>query len=316
MLFRLSGSLPHWPNKSDSRPLLTMKPAPFAYFAPQEIDEALELLEQHGVEAKILAGGQSLMPLLSLRLARPGVIVDINRLANLAFIRTRVDGGLTLGALTRQRALERSPDVASQSPLLSATMPFIAHFQIRNRGTLGGSLAHADPAAELPAVALILGAELVLRSARAERVVQAQDFFLGYMTTAMEPNELLTEIRIPALRPKAGWAIEEVARRRGDFAMVGVAIMVELNGNNACRDARIALFGVGEKPERMKRAEQWVRGKALREIQLAAVAQAVSDDLRPLSDVHASAEYRKEVAGVLTRRALESALKRAQEAAS
>ena len=293
-----------------------MKPAPFAYFAPQEIDEALELLEQHGDEAKILAGGQSLMPLLSLRLARPGVIVDINRLANLAFIRKRVDGGLTLGALTRQRALERSPDVASQSPLLSATMPFIAHFQIRNRGTLGGSLAHADPAAELPAVALILGAELVLRSARAERVVQAKDFFLGYMTTAMEPNELLTEIRIPALRPKAGWAIEEVARRRGDFAMVGVAIMVELNGNNACQDARIALFGVGEKPERMKRAEQWVRGKAVREIQLVAVAQAVSDDLRPLSDVHASAEYRKEVAGVLTRRALESALKRAQEAAS
>ena len=293
-----------------------MKPAPFAYFAPQEIDEALELLEQHGDEAKILAGGQSLMPLLSLRLARPGVIVDINRLANLAFIRKRFDGGLTLGALTRQRALERSPDVASQSPLLSATMPFIAHFQIRNRGTLGGSLAHADPAAELPAVALILGAELVLRSARAERVVQAKDFFLGYMTTAMEPNELLTEIRIPAPRPKAGWAIEDVARRRGDFAMVGVAIMVELNGNNTCRDARIALFGVGEKPERMKRAEQWVRGKAVREIQLAAVAQAVSDDLRPLSDVHASAEYRKEVAGVLTRRALESALKRAQEAAS
>src|SRR4029453_12138252 len=300
MLFRLSGSLPHWPNKSDSRPLLTMKPAPFLYFAPQEIDEALELLEQHGVEAKILPGG----------------ILENNRVPNLAFIRKPVDGGLTLGALTRQRALERSPDVASQSPLLSATMPFIAHFQIRNRGTLGGSLAHADPAAELPAVALILGAELVLRSARAERVVQAQDLFLGYLTTAMEPNELLTEIRIPALRPKAGWAIEEVARRRGDFAMVGVAIMVELNGNNSCRDARIALFGVGEKPERMKRAEQWVRGKALREIQLAAVAQVVSDDLRPLSDVHASAEYRKEVAGVLTRRALESALKRAQEAAS
>jgi carbon-monoxide dehydrogenase medium subunit len=293
-----------------------MKPAPFAYLAPQEIDEALELLEQHGDEAKILAGGQSLMPLLSLRLARPGVIVDINRLANLAFIRTRVDAGLTLGALTRQRALERSPDVASQSPLLSATMPFIAHFQIRNRGTLGGSLAHADPAAELPAVALILEAELVLRSARAERVVQAKDFFLGYMTTTMEPNELLTEIRIPALRPKAGWAIEEVARRRGDLGLVGVAIMVELNGNNACQDARIALFGVGEKPERMKRAEQWVRGKAVREIQLAAVAQAVSDDLRPLSDVHASAEYRKEVAGVLTRRALENALNRAQESGS
>jgi aerobic carbon-monoxide dehydrogenase medium subunit len=293
-----------------------MKPASFAYFAPQEIDEALELLERHGDEAKILAGGQSLMPLLSLRLARPGVIVDINRLANLAFIRKRSDRGLTLGALTRQRALERSPEVQSQSPLLAATMPFIAHFQIRNRGTLGGSLAHADPAAELPAVAVILEAELVLRSARDERVVQAEDFFLGYMTTAMKPNELLSEIRIPARRPKAGWAIEEVARRRGDFAMVGVAAMVELDGNNRCQDARIALFGVGEKPERMERAEQLVRGKEMSESQLAAGAQAVSDDLRPLADVHASAEYRKEVGGFLTRRALANAFKRAQEAAS
>jgi carbon-monoxide dehydrogenase medium subunit len=256
------------------------------------------------------------MPLLSLRLARPGVIVDINRLAELAFIRQRADGGLTVGALTRQRALERSQDVASQSPLLFAAMPLIAHFQIRNRGTIGGSLAHADPAAELPAVALILGAELVLRSAHGERVVQAKDFFLGYMTTAIEPNEFLTEIRIPALQPRTGWAIEEVARRRGDFAMVGAAVMVKLNGNNACEDARIALFGVGEKPERMERAEQLLRGKEVREIQLAAVAQAVADDLHPLSDVHASAEYRKDVGGVLTRRALENALRRAREAGS
>jgi carbon-monoxide dehydrogenase medium subunit len=293
-----------------------MKPAPFAYFAPQDIDEALELLGQHGDEAKILAGGQSLMPLLSLRLARPGVIVDINRLANLAFIRKRVDGGLTLGALTRHRALERSPDVQSQSPLLAATMPLVAHFQIRNRGTVGGSLAHADPAAELPAVAVILGTELILRSARAERVVRAEDFFLGYMTTAMEPNELLTEIRIPALRPRVGWAIEEVARRRGDFAMVGVAVTLELDGNNLCQDARIALFGVGEKPERMERAEQLVRGKEISESRLAAAAQAVADDLRPLSDVHASAHYRKEVGGVLTRRALDNAFKRAREAVS
>ena len=291
-----------------------MKPAPFAYFAPQEIDEALELLEQHGDEAKILAGGQSLMPLLSLRLARPGVIVDINRLANLAFIRKRGDGSLFLGALTRQRALERSPEVQSQSPLLAATMPFIAHFQIRNRGTLGGSLAHADPAAELPAVALALGAELVLRSARDERVVQAKDFFLGYMTTAMEPNEVLTEMRIPARRARTGWAIEEVARRRGDFAMVGVAVVVELNANNRCDDARIALFGVGEKPERMEPAEELVREKEGSESQLAAIAQTISDDMRPLSDVHASAEYRKEVGGILTRRALENAFKRAQEA--
>lgn len=293
-----------------------MKPAPFAYFAPQEIDEALHLLEQHGDEAKILAGGQSLMPLLSLRLARPGVIIDINRLASLAFIRQGADGGLALGALTRQRALERSAEVAAQSPLLSATMPLIAHFQIRNRGTLGGSLAHADPAAELPAVALVLGAELVLRSATGERVVRAEDFFVGYMTTAVEPTELLTEIRMPRMRPRTGWAIEEVARRRGDFAMVGVAALMELNGNNTCQDARIVLFGVGEKPERMEEAEQWLRGKEVTGAQFAETARAVAAALDPVSDVHASAEYRREVGGVLTRRALESAFRRAQEAIS
>ncbi|MBI2359024.1 MAG: xanthine dehydrogenase family protein subunit M [Deltaproteobacteria bacterium] len=293
-----------------------MKPAPFAYYAPQEVDEALELLKQHGDEAKILAGGQSLMPLLSLRLARPGVLIDINRVANLAFVRRGANGGLAIGALTRQRALERSAEVASQSPLLSATIPLIAHFQIRNRGTIGGSLAHADPAAELPAVALVLGAELVLRSASGERVVHAKDFFLGYMTTAIEPNELLIEIRIPGLRQQAGWAIEEVARRRGDFAMVGVATAVELNGNNTCQDARIVLFGVGEKPERMERAEQLLRGQEATQTQPAEAAKAVSEDLDPVADVHASAEYRKEVGGVLTRRALEKAFRRAQKAIS
>ncbi|MBI3000725.1 MAG: xanthine dehydrogenase family protein subunit M [Deltaproteobacteria bacterium] len=290
-----------------------MKPAPFEYFAPQEVGEALELLQRYGEEAKILAGGQSLMPLLSLRLARPAVLIDINRLRDLAFIRSGPDGGLSIGALTRQRALERSGQVAAQCPLIAGAIPMIGHFQIRNRGTIGGSLAHADPAAELPAVALALGAEFLVHSARGQRTIGAEDFFLGYMTTAIEPSELLTEIRIPGTRPQVGWAIEEVARRRGDFATVGVVTLVELNGNHTCQNARIVVFGVGEKPERVARAERLPCGKRPDEHPLAEAAKAVTEDLDPVSDVHASAEYRKEVGGVLARRALQSAFKRAQK---
>lgn len=291
-----------------------MKPAPFEYFAPREVGEVLELLQRYGDEAKILAGGQSLMPLMSLRLARPAIVVDINRLTNLAFIRSGPDSGLIIGALTRQRAVEASAQVAERCPLIAAAMPLIGHFQIRNRGTIGGSSVHADPAAELPAVSLALEAEFVLRSAQGERVVGAKDFFIGYMTTAIEPNELLTEIRIPGMQPRIGWAIEEVARRRGDFAMVGVAALVEPNRKNICQNARIVLFGVGEKPQRMERAERLLRGKGLEEHDLAEIASAVSEDLDPVSDVHASAQYRKEVGGVLTRRALSSALALVQKA--
>jgi aerobic carbon-monoxide dehydrogenase medium subunit len=291
-----------------------MKPAPFAYFAPKQLDEALDLLDQHGEEAKILAGGQSLMPLLSLRLARPAVIIDINRIPGLAYIRAGAQGGLAFGSLTRQRAVERSSEVMERCPLMADAIRLIGHLQIRNRGTIGGSLAHADPAAELPAIALALGAELVLRSKSAERAVAAKDFFLGYMTTAAGPNEILTEIRLPALPPKVGWAIEEVARRHGDFAMVGAVALVELDGGGVCRDARLVLFGVGEKPERLERAERLLEGKKANERDLAEVAGAVSEDLDPISDVHASAEYRKEVGGVLARRALAAALKRAQTA--
>ena len=290
-----------------------MKPAPFEYFAPLEVEEALELLQQYGEEAKILAGGQSLMPLMSLRLARPAVIIDINRLSSLDSISAGPDGGLTIGALTRQRTVERSAMVKDRNPLLAAALPLIGHSQIRNRGTLGGSLVHADPAAELPAVSLALEAEFVLRSARGERVVPAEDFFLGYMLTAIEPGELLTEIRIPGLKPGLGWAIDEVSRRHGDFALVGVALLVQFLENEACQNARIVLFGVGGKPIRMQGAEGVLREGSLDQQNLAEVARAVSDDLDPDSDLHASSEYRKEVGGVLTRRALEKALSMARE---
>ena len=290
-----------------------MKPARFEYLAPLELEEALESLQRYGEDAKVLAGGQSLMPLMNLRLARPKVIIDINRLSKLSSISAGPNGGLVIGALTRQRAIERSATVIERNPLLAAAMPLIGHFQIRNRGTIGGSLAHADPAAELPAVSVVLGAEFVLRGARRERVIRAEDFFVDTMTTAVEPDELLTEIRIPGWRAGLGWAIEEISRRRGDFAMVGVAALVQIDANEACREARIALFGVGAKPVRMPRAEGMLRGRVPDQQTLLEIARIVSADLDPDSDVHASAEYRQEVGGVLTRRALEKALLRARE---
>jgi carbon-monoxide dehydrogenase medium subunit len=292
-----------------------MKPAPFEYFAPQTVPEVLALLEQYGDEAKILAGGQSLMPLMNLRLARPKVVVDIGRLSELQFILPAGTGDLTIGAFTRQRAVERSDLVQTENPLLAATIPLIAHAQIRNRGTIGGSIAHADPAAELPALSIAVEAEFTVRSARAQRVLQSRDFFRGYMTTALEPAELLTEIRIPAWDSASGWAVGEVSRRDGDFALVGVIVLLQLDESDVCEKARIALFGVGAEPVRMVKAEEMLRGRRADEKAIAEAARMVSEDLDPNSDVHASAEYRKEVAGTLTRKFLTQAVARARKAA-
>jgi carbon-monoxide dehydrogenase medium subunit len=287
-----------------------MKPAPFEYFAPATLDEALELLREHGDEAKILAGGQSLMPLMNLRLARPKVVVDINRLRGLDGITTTADGGLAIGALARHRALEKSALVRAENPLLAAAMPLIGHFQIRNRGTLGGSMVHADPAAELPAVGLLLGCEFSLARKGGARVVPAADFFLGYLATAIEPGELLTEIRFPKWRAGAAWAIDEIARRKGDFALVGAAVSAELDGGGILRDVAIVMFGVGGKPHRIESAEAILKGRPIDPRSLRALSQAIADELEPDSDVHASAQYRKEVGGVLARRALDAALAR------
>jgi CO/xanthine dehydrogenase FAD-binding subunit len=293
-----------------------MKPAQFEYFAPDTVAEAVELLSRHGEDGKILAGGQSLMPLMNLRLARPRVVIDINRATALDHISQGAHGELTIGALTRQRALEQSALLHDRNPLLAASMPLIGHFQIRNRGTIGGSLVHADPAAELPAVSLALGAELVVASARGERRIPAEEFFLGYMATAIEPAELLTEIRIPPWRSRSGWAIEEVARRRGDFAIVGVVILLELDGAGLCGEARIALFGVGDRAVRLIRGEEILRGNRPDPDIFAEVAKAAAEELDPVSDVHASGEYRKEAGGFLILRALQTALGRARKGAS
>jgi CO/xanthine dehydrogenase FAD-binding subunit len=291
-----------------------MKPAAFEFFDPRNLNDALSLLNQYGNDAKILAGGQSLMPLMNLRLVRPKVIIDINRVAELAYMESGAGAGLAVGGLTRHRALERSPLVREQNPLLAETLPLIGHAHIRNRGTIGGSLVHADPAAELPALALLLDAELVLRSVNGQRIVHAKDFFQSYMTTAIEPTELLAEIRFPAWLPRAGWAIQEVSRRAGDFAMVGVVALLTGNGNGTCEDARIALFGVGATAVRIEKAEALLKGARLDNQILLEAARVVSDVLEPDADVHASAEYRKDVAGVLTRRTLERAVQRLKEA--
>jgi CO/xanthine dehydrogenase FAD-binding subunit len=289
-----------------------MKPARFEYYAPLELQETLNLLDRYGDEAKILAGGQSLMPLINLRLARPSVIIDINRLRNIDAISIAPDGGLTIGALARQRTLERSTIVQEQNPMLAAAMPLIGHFQIRNRGTIGGSLVHADPAAELPAVSLLLGGEFLLKSKSGSRYVAAADFFLGYLATDCRPGELLTEIRLPKWRTGEAWAVVEIARRKGDFALVGVALWAVLDGAEILQNARIVMFGVGGKPQTMEHAEALLNGRRIDQVLLGELSRVVAEELEPDSDVHASAAYRKEVGGVLVRRALQSALAKAK----
>ncbi|HEU4682633.1 MAG TPA: FAD binding domain-containing protein, partial [Gemmatimonadales bacterium] len=225
-----------------------MKPAPFDYRRPDTLDEALAIFAELGSDAKALAGGQSLVPAMNFRLARPEVLVDLNRLDPLAYIVETPDGGLRIGAMTRQRAAERSPAVAGRASLLFEAMPWIAHPQIRNRGTMGGSLAHADPAAELPAVMVALDARFVLRSRTAGRTVPAQGFYTGILSTALTPDELLTEIQIPPRAARTGTAFMELARRHGDFALVGVAVEVGLNQGGDCTSARIVLLSVGDGP--------------------------------------------------------------------
>jgi carbon-monoxide dehydrogenase medium subunit len=291
-----------------------MKPPPFAYHRPTSTDEALTLLGQLGDEAKVLAGGQSLLAALNLRLAHPANLIDINRLDGSLTQVSQHGGGLSFGALVRQRAAETSPLVRERCPLLADALPFIGHPQIRNRGTVCGSLAHADPASELPAVVLALDGELVARSqARGTRTVKAADFFRGYLTTALEPDELLLELRMPAWPAGAGWSIQEVARRDGDFALVGVAAMVQLAGG-VCQDVRLAVFGAGPGPVRGVQAEAVLRGQPCASDAVRAAAERLSQETDPSADVHASTAYRRHVASVLARRALEEAASRASAA--
>lgn len=286
-----------------------MKPAPFAYHRPGSVEETVALLAEHGYDAKVLAGGQSLVPAMNFRLAQPAVLVDLNRVDGLDGI-GETEGGVRLGAMVRQRAAERSGVVAARAPLLAEALPHVAHPQIRSRGTVGGSLAHADPAAELPAVMLALGARFAVRGPAGERTIDAADFYTGLFGTALEPDEVLTSVSVPSGRPGTGTAFAELSRRHGDFALAGAAAAVVQEGGR-CVEARIALFGVGDGPILAAEAGAMLVGEAPSEALFRAAAEAAAAALDPPADVHASADYRRHLAGVLVRRTLPRAFARA-----
>jgi CO/xanthine dehydrogenase FAD-binding subunit len=285
-----------------------MKPVAFAYHRPASLDEALDLLSEHGDEAKILAGGQSLVPAMNFRLAQPAVLIDINRVAELAFLEQAKDGGVRIGAMTRQRAAEQSALVAARAPLVHQALPHIAHVQIRNRGTVGGSVAHADPAAELPAVVLALSGRMRAQSRRGSRWIAAADFFTGLLSTALAADEILVEIELPPAPARAGHAFVELARRSGDYALAGVAVQVARDERGRIAGARIALLGVGEGPVLAGAAAATLVGhEPSDELFRAAADACTTSDIDPHGDVHATPAYRRHLAGVLTRRALAAA---------
>ncbi len=286
-----------------------MKPAPFEYVAPRSLREAVEALARGGGDAKLLAGGQSLVPLLNFRLARPSLLVDLNRIEELAYVRSGTQG-TAIGAMTRQAHIERDAQLVRLQPLLVEAIGWVGHQAIRARGTLGGSLAHADPAAELPAVAVCLEAQLSIIGPGGQRTVAAEDFFLGYLTTLLAPDEVLVETWLPPLRPNTGQAWVEFARRHGDFALAGVAVSLSLEGDQVCH-ARIALTGVSGKPVRACEAETLLVGASVPE-RAAAAAEAARSAIDPETDIHATRAYRTHLAGVLTERAIRLAHERAR----
>jgi CO/xanthine dehydrogenase FAD-binding subunit len=288
-----------------------MKLPDFEYEAPTTLAEAVGLLAEHQDDASVLAGGQSLIPLMALRLARPPVLVDINGLSELSGVSV-ADGWVAVGAMTREYVAEESETVAEIVPLLAAALPLIGHEAIRSRGTIGGSLAHADPAAELPAVARALDAEFVVRSQSGERVIPAAEWFEGYLATARRPDEILVEVRFPAARPGTGASFKEVARRHGDFAMVGLAASLTL-ADGAVSDARLAFSGIADVPVRAAEAEAFLVGQEPSAPLFEEAARRATADIDPPADLHGSAEYRKKVAAALVRRGLRAAADNAYE---
>ena len=286
-----------------------MKPAPFEYHAPQTVEEALSLLAERGEDAKVLAGGQSLVPMLALRLASPEHLIDVNRIDQLSGVWSE-DGSLVVGATTRHSTLEHDPEIAAAVPVLARVAPHIGHFQSRNRGTLGGSLAHADPAAELPGVVRLLDAEIEVDGPRGERRIPAGDFFETVFTTSLQPDELVTAVRFPRWGARAGFAVEQVARRHGDFALVGAMAAVEVSNGRVSRIA-LCMTGVDMVPVRRDEVERALIGAVVADLDLDAVADQAVSDLSPSGDVHASSDYRKQVGATMASRALVHAIKEA-----
>ncbi len=288
-----------------------MKPAPFHYIAPSSLDEALTLLGKYNGQAKVLAGGQSLVPLMNFRLLRPGYLLDINGLKELSGIQL-ADGKLTLGSLTRQSEVEHSAEVERQLPILTEAIRLVAHPAIRNRGTVGGSLVHADPAAELPVVAVALDAELELKSKNGIRSVPIPEFFLGYLATSIGLDEILVKTSMALPPAGTGWSFSEYARRHGDFAIVAVAVLLTLDPEGKIVFVRIALGGVGPAPMRACAAEKLLMGKAPSDALFRETAAAAVTETDPENDIHASASYRRQLSAVYVRRALETAHSRTQ----
>jgi CO/xanthine dehydrogenase FAD-binding subunit len=289
-----------------------MKPPAFEYVAASSVEEAVSLLAQHEGEAKAIAGGQSLVPMLNFRLLAPAVLVDLNRIPGLDGVAEH-DGGLRIGALTRHHTLETSELVEARFPVLHAAMHHVAHLAIRNRGTIGGSLSHADPAAELPTMAVLLDAEIEAQGPNGARTIAARDFFESALATTLEEDEIVTEIRLPALPERTGWAFEEFARRSGDFGIAGVGVTLSLDRGKVAQ-ARIALLGVGQTPLRADGAEDLLRRKERDDDLVAAAAEAVREAAEPEDDLHGSADYRRHLVGVLARRAIAAAWDRAEAA--
>jgi aerobic carbon-monoxide dehydrogenase medium subunit len=289
-----------------------MKPAPFKYIAATSLAHALALKATHGDDAKFLAGGQSLIPAMNFRLARPAILIDINGIEDLAGIRS--SGAATrVGPLTRYRALERDAALTRAFPLIGEALPHIAHPQIRNRGTIGGNLSHADPASELPAIALALGARFRVQAAKQERWIETADFFAGALTTDLQPDEMLVEVELPWPKPHTGSCFMEIARRRGDFAIAGVAAMVTLGSENECTHVRLAFCGVGETPVDASSAADSLIGHVPTEGGIRDVAASVQKMIEPGGNVHATAAYQRHIAGVLAERALQAAHQRASD---
>jgi carbon-monoxide dehydrogenase medium subunit len=291
-----------------------MKPAPFDYVLADSVAMAVDALAKAGGDGKLLAGGQSLVPMLNFRLVRPSVLVDINRIAGLAFI-TDDAKAIRVGALTRHHQLETSSVIANHLPVLSHAMTYVAHLAIRNRGTIGGSLSHADPAAELPMMAILLDAELAVTSRSGSRTVAARDFFRGALTVDLADDEIVTEVVLPKLPARTGWGFEEMSRRSGDFALAAAVATLTVE-NGTIGQARIALTGMGSTPQRAAAAEALLVGHALEPPLRQQAVEAVRAAVEPHTDLHASSDYRRHLVGVLAGRAIEAAWQRAQSGAA
>jgi carbon-monoxide dehydrogenase medium subunit len=290
-----------------------MKPAPFEYHIPDSIDQSVELLHEHGDAARLLAGGQSLVPAMNFRIVQPRVLIDLNRVNELSYIREE-DSVIRVGAMARERHLEFDSSIAERIPLLTEASHFIAHPQIRNRGTIGGSIVNADPAAELPVLMLALCARLKVRSVSGERWIDAPDFFAGMFTTALSVDEILVEIEIPFLPPRTGWSFMEIAPRAGDYALMGVASLVTMEENGKCKEARLVYLNAGDGPVVAMEAAGLLAGERLNDALIESVATLASEkEITPFGNVHASPEFQRHLANVLTNKALKQAMQRAGE---